>query len=52
MTDALVDEALYWITCKDMQEAYYLLAIINSDTLYEAVQPLMSQRPIRGAQLT
>ena len=41
--DALVDEALYWITCKDMQEAYYLLAIINSDTLYEAVQPLMSK---------
>ena len=34
---------LYWITCKDMQEANYLLAIINSDTLYEAVQPLMSK---------
>ena len=41
--NALVDEALYWIACKDMQEAYYLLAIINSDTLYEAVQPLMSK---------
>ena len=41
--NALVDEALYWITCKDMQEANYLLAIINSDTLYEAVQPLMSK---------
>ena len=26
-----------------MQEAYYLLAIINSDTLYQAVQPLMSK---------
>ena len=41
--NALVDEALYWITCRDMQEAYYLLAIINSDTLYQAVQPLMSK---------
>ena len=41
--DAMVDEALYWITCKSMEEAYYLLAIINSETLYEAVQPLMSK---------
>ena len=41
--NALVDEALYWITCQDMQEANYLLAIINSETLYEAVQPLMSK---------
>ena len=41
--DAMVDEALYWITCRDMQEANYLLAIINSETLYEAVQPLMSK---------
>ncbi len=39
----LVDVGTYWITCKDIQEAYYLLAIINSDTLYEAVQPLMSK---------
>ena len=38
--NALVDEALYWITCRDMQEANYLLAIINSEALYGAVQPL------------
>ena len=37
----LVDYTLFWIACKDMQEANYLLAIINSDALYEAVQPLM-----------
>ncbi len=40
---AIVDETLYWITCKDIHEANYLLAIINSDTLYEAVQPLMAK---------
>ena len=40
---AVVDTKLYWITCKDTQEANYLLAIINSDALYEAVTPLMSK---------
>ena len=39
----LVDERLYWVICKDIEEANYLLAIINSDALYEAVQPLMSK---------
>ena len=36
-SDAIFDKTLYWITCKDEQEAYYLLAIINSDTLADAV---------------
>ena len=39
----LVDHLLYWISCKDTQEANYLLAIINSDALQEAVRPLMSK---------
>ena len=39
--NALVDTTLYWVTCKDLQEAYFLLAIINSHALYEAVAPLM-----------
>ena len=39
----LIDTTAYWITCKDLQEAYYLLAIINSDALYEMVKPLMSK---------
>ncbi len=39
--DAIVDYTLFWIACKDAQEAHYLLAIINSDVLYEAVEPLM-----------
>ena len=41
--DAIVDETLYWITCRSMQEAYYLLALINSATLYEAAIPLMAK---------
>ena len=39
--DAIVDTSLYWITCSGLQEANYLLAIINSRALYEAVAPLM-----------
>ncbi len=40
---AIVDYTTYWVTCRDMQEAYYLLAIINSETLYHAVTPLMNK---------
>ena len=43
LTDAIVDYKLFWVTCRDEQEAYYLLAIINSDALYELVTPLMSK---------
>ena len=35
--DAIVDYKLFWIVCRDAREAYYLLAIINSDTLADAV---------------
>ena len=38
---AMVENALFWVTCKDLQEAHYLLAVINSNTLYEAVATLM-----------
>ena len=41
--DAFVENVLFWIGCKDIHEANYLLAIINSDTLYGAVQPLMAK---------
>ena len=33
----LVDETLYWVACRDVDEAHYLLAIINSNALAEAV---------------
>ena len=39
----IVDTRLYWITCKDIQEAHYLLAAINSDALYQAVTQFMSK---------
>ena len=40
---AIVDYKLFWTTCKNTQEANYLLSIINSDALYEMVTPLMSK---------
>ena len=40
---ALVDHLLYWIPCRTMDEANYLLAIINSAALQKAVTPLMSK---------
>ncbi len=40
---AIVENVLFWLTCKDIREAHYLLALINSDTLYAAVQPLMAK---------
>ena len=38
---AILDTALYQVTCKNLGEAYYLLAIINSNAMFEAVVPLM-----------
>ena len=39
--ESLVDYTLFWIGCRDIQEANYLLAIINSRALYEAVASFM-----------
>ena len=35
--DAIVDYKLFWLACKDEQEANYLLAIINSEALADDV---------------
>ena len=40
---AIVENVLFWVTCRNTQEANYLLAIINSSVLYEAVASLMSK---------
>ena len=40
---AIVDYTLFWTTCKDTEEAHYLLAIINSQALYQAVSPMMAK---------
>ena len=34
---AIVESRLYWVTCSDTKEAYFLLAIINSDALAAGV---------------
>lgn len=34
---AIVESKLFWIACRDEQEANYLLAVINSDVLAQAV---------------
>ena len=39
----IVDYKLFWITCRNMREANYLLAVINSMALYSAASPLMSK---------
>ena len=41
--DAIVDCTLFWAPCKDLQEAHYVLAIINSRALYETAKPLMAK---------
>ena len=47
--DAIVDHTLYWMPCDSDQEAFYLLAVINSDALRDAADPLMS-RGLWGAR--
>ena len=42
-SDAIVDYKLFWVACKSIEEANFLLAVINSDTLYEAAKPFMSR---------
>ena len=39
----VIDYKLFWIACTDMQEANYLLSIINSDSLYALATPFMSK---------
>ena len=40
--NAIVDVRLVWVDCQTSEEAYYLLAILNSRTLEDAVKPFMS----------
>ena len=37
----LVENVLFWVACRDTDEANYLLAIINSEALYSAVSGMM-----------
>ena len=40
---ALVDVTLYWVSCSSVEEAFFLLAVINSLALYNAVELFMSK---------
>ena len=37
----LVENLLFWVPCKSIEEANYLLAIINSEALYKSVSGMM-----------
>ena len=39
--NAFVENVLFWVACREIDEANYLLAIINSESLYKVVQALM-----------
>ena len=47
----IVDTRLYWITCKNTQEAYYLLAAHQQRHAVCSGQAVYVQRPIRSARL-
>ena len=39
----IVDYKLFWVTCRSLDEAHFLLSTINSDALHDAAKPLMSK---------
>ena len=41
--EIIVDYKLFWISCRSLNEANYLLAIINSHALFTSVAPLMTK---------
>ena len=47
---AILDTSTYQVSCRDEDEAHYLLAIINSDRLFTAVEPLMPKGQFGGAR--
>lgn len=50
---AILDTSTYQVTCRTLDEAHYLLAIINSDALATAAKPFCTTnwaRKIRGLQ--
>ena len=50
---AILDTKLYQVTCRNLDEAHYLLAIINSDSLADAAKPFCTTnwaRKIRDLQ--
>jgi hypothetical protein len=42
-SQAIIDHTLYWAAVSSVEEARYLAALLNSDTVHEKVEPLMSE---------
>ena len=42
-SEAIIESKLFSVTCRDIREANYLLAVVNSNALYEAAQPFMNK---------
>lgn len=40
---AIVDHTLYWATVESVKEGRYLVAILNSDSVHQRIEPLMSE---------
>jgi hypothetical protein len=40
---AIVDHTLYWAAADSVEEGRYLVAILNSDTVHQRIEPLMSE---------
>ena len=38
---ALIENGAFWVSCRNVREATYLLAVINSQALYDSVKSLM-----------
>lgn len=47
--DAIIDTSQYWVPVETLDEAFYLAGIINSDRLFEAVEPLCEKGFAGGA---
>ena len=48
--EAILDTKLYQVSCRSPKEAYFLLAVINSTVLFQAVEQFMSRGLFGGAR--
>lgn len=40
---AIIDHTLYWAAVESVEEARYLVAVLNSDSVHRRIEPLMSE---------
>lgn len=41
--EAIIDHTLYWAAVESIEEGRYLVAILNSDSVHQRIEPLMSE---------